>query len=198
MQQELETRLETLLGKWLAGRASEAEAAELRSAASGNEELSQALELVQQSSDCLRQSAIGDASMIPPSLPPFTRPQELAETLEQLHTSRRRILILSIGTMIAIALVVALVSGPAALWAPNSIVSTALGGLALSALAIHLRQGDPLHQLRRLDSLEGGTSWLEKVESIGKFAFLSAIFASAIVWLRHREFSQLPSTDGCC
>lgn len=165
-QETLEPRSEALLGKWLADRATDEEITELRNAANGNEELRQAMALVEQSLDCVRHSAIGEAAMIDTTLPPFTRPQQAAQTLEHLHTSRRRLLVLSLGVMLSIVAAIALISGPAALWAPDSLVAVIAGGILLAMLALYLRREDPVCQLSRLDSLAGGESWLDQVQSI--------------------------------
>lgn len=189
-QETLEPHSEALLGKWLADLATEAEVAELRNAASRNEELRQALELVEQSIDCVRHSAIaiGEAAMIDTTLPPFTRPQQLAQTLERLHASRRRLLGLAIGTMVAIVAAVALINGPGALWAPDSLLAAIAGGITLAALALHLRREDPVCQLSRLDALEGNReSWLTEVQRIERtrqrYASRGALYAAVGVLL---------------
>jgi hypothetical protein len=186
-QETLEPRSETLLGKWLADLATAEEAAELRNAAEGNEALRQAMELLEQSVDCVRHSSLGEAAMIDRTLPPFTRPQQLAQTLERLHASRRRLLVLSLGVMVTVVAVIALISGPGALWAPDSLFSALGGGILLAALVLHLRREDPVWQLSRLDKLQGGESWLDEVRRIERtrqrYASRGALYVAAGVLL---------------
>ena len=126
--------------------------------------------------------------MIDSTLPPFTRPQQLAQTLERLHASRRRVLVLALGVMLTIVAAIALINGPGALWAPDSLFAASVGGITLAALALYLRREDPVCQLSRLDSLEGNrVSWLDEVRRIEqtrqRYASRSALYVAAGVLL---------------
>jgi len=166
MPPSLETRSETLLGKWLTGHASEKEASELRNAASEDEALRRAMELVERSSEPIRNSAIGESAMIDNPLPPSTRPEKLAETLQRMHAMNRRILLLSLGALAAILGALVAFLGPAALWHPDAVLWSLVAGIGLAAAAIWLRREDPIWQLARLQNAEGRDSWLERVSRI--------------------------------
>jgi len=237
MSPTLESRSETLLGKWLAGRATEEEVNELHHAAREDEALRQAMDLVEQSSDPVRHSAIGEAAMIDQPLPPFTRPEKLAETLERMHAMNRRVLAISLGALAAILGVLAACLGPATLWNPATIFWSLAAGIGLAGAAIWLRREDPIWHLTRLRNAGESDSWLDRVnriertrrryasrralvaaagllvlgivadvigtsmgtplsENVGKFSFIASIYAATYVWLRHRQFAKLTSSNG--
>lgn len=166
MSPTLEFRSETLLGKWLMGQATEEEVNELHHAAREDEALRQAMNLAEQSSDPVRHSVIGEAAMIDQPLPPFTRPEKLAETLERMHAMNRRVLVISLGALATILGVLAVCVGPATLCGPSTIVWSLAAGIGLAGAAIWLRREDPIWHLTRLQNAEGGDSWLDRVHRI--------------------------------
>jgi len=182
MQPTLETHAELLLGKWLMGQASAEESRELQDAARADEGLREAMALVERSSDPIRHCAIGEAAMIDTKLPSFSRPQQLAATLETLHTSRRRILVVSLTTLGVILGTLIAVNG-ASLWTPNAIVGALVSGLVLAFVVLKFGREDAIHQLTRLQALESGEPWLEQVQAIERtrrrYASRHALYAAA-------------------
>jgi hypothetical protein len=148
------------------GRATEEEVNELHHTAREDEALRQAMDLVEQSSDSVRHSALGEAAMIDQPLPPFTRPEKLAETLERMHAMNRRVLVISLGALATILGVLAVCVGPASLFGPSTIVWSLAAGIGLGGAAIWLRREDPIWHLTSLQNAEGSDSWLERVNRI--------------------------------
>lgn len=104
--------------------------------------------------------------MIDHALPSYSRPRQLAATIEATQRSNRRVRNGSLVVLTAALIAVALTGGPVALWDATTALSFMITGALLAGVVIHFLQSDPVRQLTRLQDQHADESWLAQVQHV--------------------------------